>query len=71
MEKFMQTVFVLGIACALTCFIGCGKKEGPLEKAGKAADKAAEDTGEALKDGAKKAEEAAKDAEKKAEDATK
>ena len=58
------------LACA-----GCGEKnsagEGPVERAGKATDKAVEKTGEVIKEGAQKTGEAVEKAGEKIQDATK
>ena len=66
---FALTVVVC-IACA-----GCGEKnaagEGPVERAGKATDKAVEKTGEVIKEGAKKTGEAVEKTGEKIQEATK
>jgi hypothetical protein len=62
-------VFASCIACG-----GCGEKnaagEGPVERAGRATDKAVEKTGEAIKEGARKTGEAAEKAGEKIQDAS-
>ena len=52
-------ILIIGMLIA-----GC-EKEGPMEQAGKAVDKAAEDAGKAVKDAQKKVEDAIDDQQKK------
>ncbi len=60
-NRFLQLVMVLIIGVFIA---GC-EKEGPMERAGKAADEAVEDTGKAVEDAKKKVEEAIEDQQKK------
>ena len=60
-NRLLQIAMVLIIGMLIT---GC-EKEGPMERAGKAADEAADDAGEAVKDAQKKVEDAIEDQQKK------
>ncbi|NVN89938.1 MAG: hypothetical protein HXX11_04975 [Desulfuromonadales bacterium] len=65
MLKFVRsvaTVFVLGLFVAGV--VGCQKKEGPAERAGKAMDKAAEKAGQEIGKVGDKLKDAAKDLKK-------
>ena len=52
--------------CAVACFglLGCEKKEGPAERAGKVVDNAVEKTGQQIENIGEKIQDAAKDAKK-------
>ncbi len=70
MRRLGSMLCIAAVACALTAFVGCSKKEeSPMEKMGKSIDKAAQDAGKAVQEGADKAEDAAKDAAKKVDEA--
>jgi predicted small lipoprotein YifL len=49
MKKNLKLLLLVCILLAMVTFTGC-KKKGPMEKAGKAVDKAAQKTSEAVKD---------------------
>ena len=53
-----QRLPLIGLSILLLCLAACGEDnaqgEGPMERSGKAVDKAAEKTGEALKEGVEK-----------------
>lgn len=54
----------LAMSALIAGLIGCKKKEGPVERAGKEVDKAAEKAGEQIEKTGEKIQEAAKDTEK-------
>ena len=60
MKKSLKLLLLVCVLLAMVAFVGC-KKKGPLEKAGKAIDKAAEKTGDAVKDAADDTKDAVKD----------
>ena len=62
-RKSKGIILCLSLAFFLAGAIGC-EQEGPMEKTGKAVDKAVEDAGEALKDAKDKTEDAIDDAKK-------
>jgi len=51
MKNILKQVLLVLAAIAVLALAGC-KEKGPMEKAGKAVDKAAEKTGDAVKDAA-------------------
>ena len=51
-------LLVVALAATLSVAAACQKKEGPMEKAGKALDDAASEVGDAAQDAAEKVEEA-------------
>ncbi len=75
-DPAMKTLplFALSVVVCLAA-VGCGEKnaagEGPVERAGKATDKAVDKTSEVIKEGAKKTGEAVEKAGEKIKDATK
>ena len=60
MKKGLKLLLLVCVLLAMVAFVGC-KEKGPLEKAGKAIDKAAEKTGDAVKDAADDTKDAVKD----------
>jgi hypothetical protein len=50
-KSFLKLLVLVCVLLATTAFVGC-KKEGTMQEAGKAVDKAAEKTGDAVKDAA-------------------
>ena len=65
MMKFGRNVAVVLAAGVLAAALsGCQKQEGPAERAGKAMDKAVENTGKQIEKAGEKIEDAAKDAKK-------
>jgi predicted small lipoprotein YifL len=51
MKKILKQLLLVLAVLSVMALVGC-KEKGPLEKAGKAVDKAAEKTGDAVKDAA-------------------
>jgi len=65
MMKYGKNVaVVLAVGVLVAAFSGCQKQEGPAERAGKAMDKAVEDTGKQIEKAGEKIQDAAKDAKK-------
>lgn len=60
--RSIAAVMVLGVFVAGV--VGCQKKEGPAERAGKAMDKAAEKAGQEIEKGGDKLKDAVKDLKK-------
>ncbi|MCF6149933.1 MAG: hypothetical protein E3K37_14865 [Candidatus Kuenenia sp.] len=59
MMKYGKNVLTaLAISALVTCFIGCQKKEGSVERAGKELEKAAEKTAEQIEEAGEKIQEA-------------
>ena len=63
MKKVLAVMVALGL-CGLY-WLGCQKKEGPVERAGKQIDKAVEKAGQQVEKAGEKIEDAAKDTNKK------
>lgn len=62
MKKFIKIVGTGVVMCALlTALSGCGKKEGPAEKAGKAIDNAVDKTGQQIEKAGDDVHDAVKD----------
>jgi uncharacterized protein YjbJ (UPF0337 family) len=66
-HRTLILALLIGLAAATT---GCQKEEGPMEKAGKAIDDAAEDVQDAAEDAKDEVEDAAEDVKDEVEDAT-
>ena len=65
MPKIRDIVITALAATVLIAVLpGCEKKEGPGERAGKAMDKAVQDTGKKIEEAGEKIQDAAKDAKK-------
>lgn len=65
MMKYGKNVaVVLAVGVLVAALSGCQKQEGPAERAGKALDKAVEDTGKQIEKAGEKIQDAAKDAKK-------
>ncbi|MCF6154367.1 MAG: hypothetical protein E3K36_03755 [Candidatus Brocadia sp.] len=63
--KFGKSVMVaLAMSILIAGLIGCKKKEGPVERAGKEVDKAAEEAGKQIEKAGEKIQDEAKDAGK-------
>lgn len=65
MSKIREVVAtILATSILVVGLSACEKKEGPGERAGKAVDKAVEDTGKKIEEAGEKIQDAAKDAKK-------
>ena len=65
MKRGKSVLAILVMSALFAGLLCCQKKEGPVERAGKQIDKAAEKTGQQIEKAGDKIEDAAKDAEKK------
>ena len=59
-KSFLKLLLLVCVFLAMAAFTGC-KKQGPMEEAGKAIDKAAEKTGDAVEEAADDTKDALKD----------
>ena len=65
MTKFRKSIAVgLAMGVVILGLSACGKKEGPMERAGKEVDKAVESAGQKLEKAGQNIQDAAKDAKK-------